>query len=635
VLTTRSYEPNFLSWCAVLAPEKLLSWLYSCNECPTSRLIPRFRLFPGETASCEWAKHQARFQAVAQSSSGETRMPELLMRLIATLLILISSLAFPAQAQLKPGPVRLRYTIDASQPAKRFLRIQAQIDGLPEGQTTIVFPDSRTLAPNRISQGGRQLDTGELVALTLEDGQLVVESSGAEPLTLVYQIRTESFQHLDRATYVDEIRCLFHPQDVLLQIENQDPEVTVSFVLPDQWEVAGTALPARDGSFSVDLKQTAPFYLGKAETAHDASSRLLWLAVEPGWPPAAELLASLRQQVRHRQRYGRNLGSRPLLAVFLAQPRPVPDKELRSLGSPQLLPFTAGPGRTDASLAIRKVQQAMARGLARRYLPAVADFSDALGPDRLIDYLALKALFKTGILGRAEFLDALAVELWRSFGEPAELAATPSARTSRTAVPPPVPRVRCSGLLLDLALSFYGDSTRSLDALLASRFAALPAEVINEAGLRRRLRPEPEAAAALAGVWQSEDSQKMSELLRPFGLLFYRQEMPAFDFQLNETFQITQLGQHTLSAGATLQPGDRILAINHHRLMLPDDLLKCRSRLTPGQEIQLDLERRSLPLRVTQRVAGEVQLRLEMNKLADADKQRKLEEFLSVESEEN
>ena len=84
-----------------------------------------------------------------------------------------------------------------------------------------------------------------------------------------------------------------------------------------------------------------------------------------------------------------------------------------------------------------------------------------------------------------------------------------------------------------------------------------------------------------------------------------------------------------------LESGDRILAINNYRLMLPDDLLKCRSRLTPGQEVQLDVERRSLPLRVTQRVAKEVMLKLEINKLADADKQQKLEQFLSVESDEN
>src|SRR6185503_20069906 len=102
------------------------------------------------------------------------------------------------------------------------------------------------------------------------------ESSGAEPVKLVLQLRGENFQHLDRETYLDEYRCLFHPQDVLLQIENQDPKMTVSFVLPDQCEVMSTAHPAANGSFSIETKQTAPFYLGRAESAHESGNGLLW-----------------------------------------------------------------------------------------------------------------------------------------------------------------------------------------------------------------------------------------------------------------------------------------------------------------------------------------------------------------------
>ncbi|MSO22068.1 MAG: hypothetical protein EXQ58_02180 [Acidobacteria bacterium] len=558
------------------------------------------------------------------------------MRRFATLLILVFASLLPALAKAKPEPVRLRYTVDASQSAKRLLKIQAQIDGLPEGLTTIVFPDSKDFTPNRISHTGWQSEDGDVSALTLEDGQLVVESSGTEPVKLVFQLRGESFEHLDRATYLDEYRCLFHPQDVFLQIENQNPKVTVSFVLPDQWEVVSTARPAKDGSFSIETKRTAPFYLGRAGSAHDGSNALLWMAVEPGWPPAPELLASLRQQVRHRQRFGRKPRSRPLLAVFLAPSLSVPNKDLLAFGTPQLLALTAVPGLPETSLAIRTVQQAMARGLARMYLPAIANFSDALGPDRLVDYLTLKACLKTGVLGRAEFLDALALELWNTFGESAEAPAKPSpnAKTARSVAPSP-PRIRCSGLLLDLALSFYGDTSRSLDAFLASGFSSSTAEPVTEADLRKRLRQEEQAAWALTAIFQNEDPQRITELLRPFGLLFDRRELPAFDFQLNETFQIAQLGRHTLGTTAVLETGDRILAINNHRLMLPDDLFKCRSRLTPGQEVQLDVERRNLPLRVTQRVAKKDLLKLEINKLADADKQQKLEQFLSVESDEN
>jgi len=569
------------------------------------------------------------------TSLGETfeRLDDLPMRRIVTLLILIFACFLPALAKPKPGPVQLRYTVDASQPAKRLLRIQAQIEGLPEGRTTIVFPDSKNSLPNRISQVGWESEDGEVSAVTLEDGQFVVESTSSEPVKLVFQLRSESFQHLDRATYLDEDRCLFHLQDVFLQIENQDPKVAVSFVLPDFWEVISTARAAKDGSYLVERKRPAPFYLGKAESLHDDDNSLVSMAIEPGWPPAKELLTALRQQIRHRQKFGKRAGSRPLLAVLLSPKRPVPGKELVVSGVPQLLALTAVPAVPETPLATRTLQQAMARGLARLYFPAIANFSVALGPDRLIDYLALKALLKTGVLGKGEFLDALAVDLWSTFGGESQPKPSSNAKTARTAAALPT-RTPCSGVLLDLALSFYGDTILSLDALLASGFGASSAEPITEADLRKRLRQEQQAAAALTGVWQSEETQRIGDLLRPFGLLFDRRELPAFDFQLNETFQIAQLGGHSQES-TMLETGDRILAINNHRLVLPDDLLKCRSRLTPGQEIQLDVERRSLPLRLTQRVAKEVMLKLEINKLADADKQQKLERFLTVESEEN
>jgi len=552
-------------------------------------------------------------------------------RIVTVLIVAASFLPTLANA----GPVQLRYTIDASQPAKRLLKIQVQIEGLPEGRTTIVFPDSKNFIPNRISQVGWESEDGEVSALTLEDGQFVVESLSSEPVKLVFQLRSESFLHLDRTTYVDEDRCLLHLQDVFLQIENQDPRVVVSFLLPDLWEVISTARPARNGSYLVETKRPAPFFLGKAEVAHDDDNNLVSMAIEPGWPPAKELLAALGHQIRFRQRFGKRVGSRPLLAVLLSPKRPIPGKELLTPGVPQLLALTAVSAPPETPFAIRVVQHAMARGLARLYLPAIANFSVALSPDRLIDYLALKALLKTGALGKGEFLDALAVDLWSTFGEVIESQPKPNSngKTARAAVALP-PRTRCSGLLLDLALSFYGDTIPSLDAFLASGFAASSAEPITEADLRKRLRHEQQAAAALIGVWQSDESQRIGDLLRPFALLFDRRELPVFGFQLNEAFQIAQLGGHT-QGSTMLETGDRILAINSHRLVLPDDLLKCRSRLTPGQEVQLDVERRSSPLRVTQRVAKEVMLKLEINKLADADKQQKLEQFLSVELEEN
>ncbi len=95
----------------------------------------------------------------------------------------------------------------------------------------------------------------------------MVESSGEETSeTGVSSSRARASSTSNVTTYLDEDRCLLHLQDVFLQIENQDPKVTVSFVVPDSWEVISTARPAKDGSYLVEGKRPAPFYLGKAES---------------------------------------------------------------------------------------------------------------------------------------------------------------------------------------------------------------------------------------------------------------------------------------------------------------------------------------------------------------------------------
>jgi hypothetical protein len=91
--------------------------------------------------------------------SGST---DLSMRRTITLLILVSNSILLALANAKPGTVQLRYTVDASQPAKRLLKIQAQIEGLPEGRTTIIFPASKNSLPNRISQVGWESEDANL-----------------------------------------------------------------------------------------------------------------------------------------------------------------------------------------------------------------------------------------------------------------------------------------------------------------------------------------------------------------------------------------------------------------------------------------------------------------------------------------
>lgn len=551
---------------------------------------------------------------------------------IVIILILISTSSLPLLAQSKPQRAQFRYKVDATQAAKRLLTIQVQINGLPEGENVLAFRDSEDSLSQRVTRINQQPEEGSESLLSVQDGRFIVESTEAETVRISFQLRSESFQNLDRATYVDARRCVFHPQDILLQIANQEPKVVLSFVLPTEWKAVGPLRPSADGTFSVHAKQVLPFYLGKAEEARDDDLGPLSIAIEPGWPPAPEAIAALRQQLHFRRRANPSAGA-PLLAVFLEPSSPLPVKD--ALGSPSLLALAIPPDLSDPLVAIRKTHQTIARGFVRTQLPAISDLSAILDPEKLINYLALKSCLKTGVLGRAEFLNTLAVELWNSFGEPAETLPKPraGARPARNAAPTTA-RSRYCGLLLDLAFSLYGENIQSLDGFLSTEFATPAADPITEAMLRRRLRREPKAAAALAGIWQ-EDPQTIGDLLRPHGLLFEHQELPVFDFQLNETFHISRLETSTGRAAPLLEPGDRIIAIGNRHLLLPDDLLKSRSHLVPGQEVQLEVERQGVPMRVTQRVTKQVVVRLEINKLADADKQLKLERFLGAETTEN
>src|SRR5262245_37435686 len=97
------------------------------------------------------------------------------MRSTTLLLILIFTLTLPFNASAA-GPVQLHYTADVTQPARRLIRIQVRIEGLPEGRTNIVFPDSGSSVPNRISRIGWLSENGEVTQLTLEDGQFVVDN---------------------------------------------------------------------------------------------------------------------------------------------------------------------------------------------------------------------------------------------------------------------------------------------------------------------------------------------------------------------------------------------------------------------------------------------------------------------------
>jgi predicted metalloprotease with PDZ domain len=238
---------------------------------------------------------------------------------------------------------------------------------------------------------------------------------------------------------------------------------------------------------------------------------------------------------------------------------------------------------------------------------------------------------KTRVLTPSEFLDAMAKDLWRDFGSASEDAkirnlVAGGSQESRKARPA---KVRHNYFLLDLTLAFYGDSAGSLEEFLFSEFNELRKTPLSAVSFRRQLARERRVSQWLETLWSDADVRvPIGELLRPFGLLFNRRELPAFPFELTEAFQVMQDRNNSTVRTSSLQAGDRILAVNHHRLIMPDDLQKCRSQLGAENEVELSVERNGAFMRVQQRLGKEVLLRLEENKLADADKREKLERFL-------
>jgi len=177
--------------------------------------------------------------------------------------------------------------------------------------------------------------------------------------------------------------------------------------------------------------------------------------------------------------------------------------------------------------------------------------------------------------------------------------------------------------LLDLALAFYGASSESLEDFLLSNFRESGRTPIAKAEFRRKAAQEIRSNKLL-GRLQSES--KNEDLLKPFGLLLERRTSAQLPFELTETFQIARVHNVTNSP---LMVGDRVLAINHHKLLAPLDLAKCRVQLGSMDEAEFSIQRNGSLLRFRHPVGRQTLLRLEVNQLADADKKEKLERFLS------
>jgi hypothetical protein len=418
-------------------------------------------------------------------------------------------------------------------------------------------------------------------------------------------------------------------------MDGQNVKSTISFVLPAGWKVITTADSTLEGVFRVEAGRPTAFYLGEGTHARETVRNTeVFVVVEAGWAASlSSVTESLREQLIYCESLIPNTRSDALLSVFLAVGTSVQGREVAAFVTPQLLVLAAARGRAETGWK-SLWRQELSRGLVRRYYPILQNFVEPLNPSELREYLSLKTRLKTGGISRNEFLQTMAEDLWKA------LETDSRHRTSTQMVSAKAPEQQPARpttfyvpnyFLTDLALAFYGDEAGSLEEFLHKKFIGGGKSHVSSTDFRRKLSQETRASKVLDRLWIEAEAGHIpiAETLRPFGLLFERRELLDFPFKLTETFQVAQLTKRSNVAAISVQVGDRILAVDHHQLTMPDDLLKCRSQLSSGEEVQLFVERDGVAVKLKQRIPVEVLLNLEVNKLADADKQQKLERFLS------
>jgi predicted metalloprotease with PDZ domain len=553
-------------------------------------------------------------------------------------LILILSLFLEEALQAAQDPVVVDYLVDVSQPEAKTFQVQARIERLSDHRPVISFPAVRN---DPLSGDPRLFDIGivskdnEFLPLALEEDRAVVEDYRGDPLVFSYRVASGGYLQLDKTSYLDETRSLFYPQDILLRTGGQNVRSNLSFVLPPHWKVITTVGPTSEGVFRVETGRPTVFYLGEAtQVSETVRNTEVFLAVEPGWAAALSgAMESLREQLTYCESLVPNSRSEVLLGVFLSAGTSLQTRDVAAFAAPRLLLLAASRSHTEAGWK-SAWRQELSRGLVRCYYPMLENFVEALNPPALRDYLALKTRLKTGGVTRHEFLQAMAKDLWKVLGTDSrqpmssQLVSARAKVTGQEPAPPAISRGQ-NYFLTDLALAFYGDHAGSLEEFLHTKFSGAENSHLSDRDFQGKMAEEARASEVLERLWIEAGHIPVGETLRPFGLLFERRELLDLPFKLTETFQVAQVKKSSSSAGGSVQVGDRILAVNHHRLTMPDDLLKFRSQLNAGEEVQLSIERNGVAVKLKQRIPMEVLLRLEVNKLADADKQQKLERFLS------
>jgi hypothetical protein len=521
--------------------------------------------------------------------------------------------------------VRIEYVVDARDPGKKVLAVHAQIQGLEPGEVTVapLNPKESLLEiGNRIGNFSLHLASGGIEPIVPKRNKFQFQNDSIAPLEISYQVKAAALADLGRSSYMDEDRCLLSSWDTLLVPDTGRTFLKVSFLLPDRWKVVTLATPSAGGSYEVGGRKGAFFYLGEAVGISQRINNCeLTLAIEGDWPMSSrDTLRETRNQIIYLQNVAADWKPRALFVGFL-RPGAMPAKtEPTSLRRDTIfvIPPRSQNGETDDLSSLHLL---LAGKLIAYFFPTSRRVPDL--QEGLIAYLAMKTCLKTGGISKTEFLEKI------SRGLVGEAAAETDDTILERAREPRQPgsglRQALDFFVVDLALAFEGRQNVIMIGALqeASQESGTTGgdwlqKLVGEASL-----------AHLTGLTSDPSNDDFADLLKPFGLVLERIEIPHLNFDLSETFQVSRIQRHT--KGPLLQLGDRILAVNQNPLLEPTDLLKLRGWLRAGENVTLTVERNGIVLKFQERLATTNYCRLAANGLADSDKQQKLERFLAKE----
>jgi len=531
--------------------------------------------------------------------------------------------------------VKIEYVVDARDPGKKTLTISAHFTGLAPGDITLgpLNPrENRLEVGSRINSLSLLMADGKSRRIWIKKSRFRFESDSVDGVQISYQLKGDTIANLGKSSYVDEGRCLLGSSDAFLVPEGARATIKVSFLLPEKWKVVTLATPIGPDRYEVASRKHVFFYLGEARGISERINNCaVTLAVEADWPMSSRYIQhEIRNQVLYLQSVAEEWKPRALLVVFLSpqvSPNPPQTVSVRK-GDTIFLVRTRSQPEEPLDLSNWRIQ--LAEKLLNYFLSVARKSPEVPLQESLATYLAMKTCLKTGSMSQAEFLENISRGLQEDLN--AESSAMMIDRSRKPREPVSKLRQVLNFFIVDLALAFEGRKGRAMIGVLQKSL---------QESLQESRRAEGDSLKKVAGEGSLDrleaelssraGSDELAELLRPYGLILERIEMPHLSFELSETFQVSHVDRRLKGRLSGLQLGDRILGVNQNLLLGPTDLLKLRGSLSVGEDVILTVERDGVILKLKERLEGMSYCRLATNGLADSDKQQKLESFLARE----